>query len=319
MDRRATRLLLVLAASLTLVVGCGGSDDTATTRSSDEGRTTAQTTTTAGGEATGIENQTFDVGQDFWHSGFHISADSGEISSKKDDFSDEVTYFLTLGLTLENTGTTAGFIDTEMTIVTADNSYPASPLNDLGEVAAGTTAQGELTFLIDGGFDLPSAVLMVGGPDVNQARVPLAGGTEPVRLEPRSVDVAGTMSMELVDLTFKTAELRYDDPVGHREVDAGKQALILDFDVVSRKGGNWQIFATDFGLTLPDGTVIAPDRADIGSLPGSDEGVTTADRQLQFIVDGSPAGDYTLRLTPGTWFIGEDGVTDASFAFTIDG
>ncbi len=38
---------------------------------------------------------------------------------------------------------------------------------------------------------------------------------------------------------------------------------------------------------------------------------------MRFLVDGVPAGDYTLRLTPGSWFIGGDGVTEATFDFSI--
>jgi hypothetical protein len=315
MNRLFRVFLLVVAFAV--AAGCSSEGTSTSTTSSASTKSTAGApTSTTVGETAQLEAQTFDVGQDFWHSGFHITVDSGEITAEEDDFSDEVSYFLTLGLTSENPGP-EGFIDTEMAIVTANNSYPASPFSDLGIVAGGTTSQGELTFPIDADFDLTSAELVVGGTDINQARVPLAGGTEPVRLEPRSIDVSGTMSMQLLDLTFKTAELRYDDPVYHHQIDAGKLALILDFDVVSRKGGNWTILPTDFGLSLPNGTVVGPDRADVISLLGSDQGLTTADQQVQFIVDGSPAGDYTLQLTPGTWFVGDDGVTDTSFAFTI--
>lgn len=94
-------------------------------------------------------------------------------------------------------------------------------------------------------------------------------------------------------------------------------SLTLTFDALSRRGGNWQLFATDFALIKPDGTAIAPDSIEIGSLPGSDEGVTTADRYVQLFVDDMPAGDYTLRLTPGSWFIGDDGVTEATFEFSL--
>jgi hypothetical protein len=31
-----------------------------------------------------------------------------------------------------------------------------------------------------------------------------------------------------------------------------------------------------------------------------------------------PAGSYTLRFTPGTWFVGEDNVIEATFDFSIE-
>ena len=177
MNRRLPRMV-VFALSLAFVAGCGGNtDEASSTASSDDGGSTSQTTTTtttATSDAAGLENQTFEVGQDFWHSGFHITVDSGEISSKKDDLTDKVTDFLQLQLTLENTGTDSGFINTDMAVATADNTYPGSPLNDLGEVPGGASSQGELTFLIDESFDLSSAELVVGSADVTQARVPLA-------------------------------------------------------------------------------------------------------------------------------------------------
>jgi hypothetical protein len=52
-------------------------------------------------------------------------------------------------------------------------------------------------------------------------------------------------------------------------------------------------------------------------LPGSEAGTTTPDRWARFVVDEEPAGDYTLRFTPGSWFVGEDGVTEATFDFAI--
>ncbi len=108
----------------------------------------------------------------------------------------------------------------------------------------------------------------------------------------------------------------YIDSV-HRQVEDGKQALTLNMDVTSRNSGNWQIFATDLALIGPDGNAVVADDVGIGSLPGTDEGVTTPDLWMRFLVDELPPGDFIVKLTPGSWFIGEDGVTEATFDFTI--
>ncbi|MDH3307086.1 MAG: hypothetical protein OEO77_06170, partial [Acidimicrobiia bacterium] len=200
---------------------------------------------------------------------------------------------------------------------TTNNSYPYTQTTEIPDVPGGLKSQATFTFLIDDGFTLAGAELILGDPTQNQARVSLDGTTGAVRLEPTEPPVSGMLTMELIDLAFTRATVRYDLPDRHREVQQGKQALTLYFDAVSRKGGNWQVFATDFALILPDGTAIGPEAIDIGSLPGSAAGVATPDRYVQFLVDEDPGGDYTLRLTPGTWFIGDDGVTEATFEFSL--
>lgn len=312
-----TRLCALLLVT-SLIAACGGGDDETASTTATSGETAAdQVTTTTDKMGAALEAQTFDVGEDFWHSGFHITVESGEVIVEEDELAQEFDYFLNLNLTLENVGDDTGYIDTDTAIATTAGDYPGSVLNDLGDVGPGLTSEGELTYVIDENFNLAGAELIVGGPDVNQARIPLTSTGEVVRLKPRPVDVTGTLSLELIDLVITSAELRYDVPANHSQVDAGKLALTLSFDAISRKTGNWQIFATDLALILPDGTAIAPDGADIGSLPGSALGATTPDRYVRFIIDGSPAGTYELHLIPGTWFVGEDGVTETSIEFTI--
>jgi hypothetical protein len=123
--------------------------------------------------------------------------------------------------------------------------------------------------------------------------------------------------MELLDLTFSDADLQYDNPGFFSNVEAGNIALTLHFDATSRKSGNWQVFADDFALTLPDGSAITPSGSNLTPLPGSDEGTPTADLSLTFVVPDPAAGAYNLRLTVGDWFVGEDGVDEASYEFTL--
>ena len=258
------------------------------------------------------------VGQHFWHSGFRVDVVDGEIASTTDQLSKKVTRVLTLSATLENLGADTGFFGPSLAITTSDNSYPAIEFaNGVPDVPGGLKSKGTLVFLIDQEFDLASAELLVGNANENQARIPLNSSGDAVRLEPRELPIAGTLSMELVDLTFTSAALRYDVPDRHRQVEKGKLSLTLNFDVLSRKSGSWSIFATDLALILPDGIAIPPDDIVIGSLKGSDAGVSTTDRSARFLVDELPAGNYTLRLAPGSAFVGADGVTEATFDFSI--
>ena len=322
--RRVRPVLAVLAVSaLLLLAACGGGGDgdgvDATTglggsATAAPGGSGSGSTPTASG---GLEAQTFTVGEHFWHSGFRVDVTDGEIIVEENQLTGAVRHSLALNAKLENTGVDNGFFGPPLAVVTANNSYTSDFQSDIPDVPGGLTSNAVFRFAIDDAFDLASAYLLIGRPDESQAQVPLAGGGDAVRLEPSELAISGSLSMQLLDLNFTSASLRHDLPQSHRQVEAGKQALTLNFDAVSRKDGNWQLFAADFALIGPDGTAIVPDAIEIGSLPGSDEGVTTADRYVRFLVDEMPAGDYTLRLTPGGWFVGDDGVEEATFDFAL--
>lgn len=317
-DGRKRQGPAVFAVTILLVAACGGGPGSngSTPDPTREPLPTKQGASEA--PVGGIEDQIFAVGQHFWHSGFRVDVVEGEIASTEDNLSKRVTTVLRLSVTLENLGSGTGFFGPAVAIVTSDNSYAADPIaNGISDTPGGLKGKGFFLFLIDKDFDLPSAELLIGDPDENQARIPLSGNGTPVRLEPSEPPISGTLSMELVDLVFTSANLRYDNPDRHRQIEKGKLALTLTFDVVSRKSGSWNIHAQDLALILPDGIAVAADGIDIGSLEGSDEGLTTPDGSARFLVDEMPAGDYTLRFSPGSWAIGVDGVTEATFDFTI--
>lgn len=64
-------------------------------------------------------------------------------------------------------------------------------------------------------------------------------------------------------------------------------------------------------------SAIAAAGSGLGSLPGSDAGLDTSGLYVRFLIDDPPDGSYTLRFTPGSWFIPENGATEATFDFTL--
>ena len=70
-------------------------------------------------------------------------------------------------------------------------------------------------------------------------------------------------------------------------------------------------------LVLPDGTAVAPEATNFPNISGSDDGVTTDGISMTFLVDADAAGDYTLRFTAGSWFVGDDGVDQGTLEFTL--
>jgi hypothetical protein len=44
----------------------------------------------------------------------------------------------------------------------------------------------------------------------------------------------------------------------------------------------------------------------------------TSDLSIRFLVDNPASGEYTLRFTAGSWFIGSDEVAEGTFDFVIE-
>ena len=259
------------------------------------------------------------IHEEFGHICFHVELGGGTLSTAEERLlGTELAHLLTIDATFENLGPSQLFFDSDLVVVTPSDAYPARGSSDLPDVPGGLSSSGSLVFEVDEGFDPESAYLLVGAADENQARVPLgAQGGELVDLAPSEPPVSGVISLELIDLTFTSAELRADDPIVHRELDKGKRALTLHFDATSRKSGNWNIHAQDFALILPGGSAAAVDGSDLASLPGSDAGIDTTDLFVRFLVADPADGEYAMRLTPGSWFVGEDGVAEGTHMFDL--
>lgn len=311
----------VLACSLALAAAaCGGGDSTETTTRANLAPTTAPGGAGAGTAApTGdFEPQSFTVDHTVWHSGFKIDVRGGELSRDENALSGRVTHSLVLEVSYENLGPFDTFFDAQMAVVADGDSFVYENFGG-DSVGSGLSSKAELTFRVEEGFDPSGAQLIIGSGDEARATVPLGpGGGELVALEPIDVAVSGSISMELIDLEVTGGELRHDVPKSYRQVDSGELALTLRFDATNRKSGNWSIFADNFALVGPDGNAIGADGAELENLAGSDSGTVTSDMTIRFLVSDPPSGEYSLRFTPGNWFIGEDGATEATLDFTLD-
>jgi len=315
-------VVTVLALGGALLTACGGDDGDGAVPTG--GPTGGATTAPAGQSPADTDgpsdDEVFSIDAEFWHIGFRVELGDGTISTVEAGvFGNELKYLLSIDATFENLGTNELAFDSDLVIVAGSKSFAAGFGSQGPSVPGGLSGEGELIFEVDEGFDPESAYLLVGAADENQARVPLgAQGGELVDLAPSEPAVPDNISLELIDLTFTSAELRADVLWNHTEVDAGKRALTLNFDATSRRSGNWNIFATNFALILPGGSGIGVDRSELASLPGSDAGTDTTDLFVTFLVNDPVAGEYTLRFTPADPFIGEDGVDEVTVTFELD-
>ena len=309
-------IVAVLALGPALLAACSGGDD-------DDVEPTGGATTAPTGEnptaTDATADQQFAVNGEFWHIGFHVELGDGALSTVEEGaFGQELAHLLTIDASFENLGTSQLRFDSDLVIVAPSEAYSARGSSDLPDVPGGLSSSGTLIFEVDEGFDPASAYLLVGESGENQARVPLGPqGGELVDLAPSEQPVPENISMELIDLTFTSAELRADVLWSHSEVEAGKRELTLNFDATSRKSGNWNLFATNFALILPSGSAIGVERSELASLPGSDAGTDTTDLFVTFLIDAPVAGEYSLRFTPADPFVGEDGVDEVTVTFEL--
>lgn len=316
--QRSTSVLGILLSMALLIVACGGDSDV---RAEDDGQTLTDATQAEDGDDIDLtptmEEQAFTVGQEIWHSGFRIEFGEG-LSYQEERLSGDTLHYVSVDALFENLGEDEKILGSEINLVSngvaaiqsgGRESFPIVP--------GGLSSAGTVEYIVEPGFDFDNAELVVGREGEQQARVPLGSGGELVALAPAEVDLTGDLSMELIDIAFTSADLRYDIPINYEQAPEGKIALTINFDLTSRRDGNWNMFADDFALIVPDGTATAADGSLLNALPGSAAGTTTPDNYVRFLLDDPPAGDYTLRFTPSDPFIGEDGVTEATFDFTL--
>jgi hypothetical protein len=316
------RLIVLLLAFSLLIAACGGGESEPTSapvEDSGAAQPTVETASEGSESEDAFEPQQFSVNQEFWHSGFRVELSDGSYYIEENTLTGAVRYYVSITASFENLGDNQTFFYADAAIVWDGDSAPHLLSSDFPDVPSGLASKGEFIFEVDENFDATSAHLLIGSGGDNRAQVPLGPeGGDLIALEPTEPSIEGSISLELIDLTFHSAELRADRPMSYTEVEDGKLALTLKFDATSRNQGNWNVYAQDFALILPSGSAVGPDGSELESLPGSESGVVTSDLSIRFLVDNPASGEYTLRFTAGSWFIGSDEVAEGTFDFVIE-
>jgi hypothetical protein len=265
--------MLVLAAC-----GGGGDDDEATTTTKPVDRTTTS--------RRAIAADSVDVDEQAWFGGFKLTFLKASLTSS------DLGNLVEIETEFENEGDADAPLNAEMNLASAGENYEVDS-SDVPNVPGKAKGKGSLKFTVDGSFTFDDAVLTIGSSDLNQAFIPIGDEGDLVTLEPRPITVSGTAQSGTLKIDARAAELRYDDPDRHAQVEEGKAALGLTIDAtfVSDFAGGFALTAANLGLTLPDGTTVAPDVSPIELLqPRS----TLTDQLVRFIVDNPPEGKYQL-------------------------
>jgi hypothetical protein len=206
---------------------------------------------------------------------------------------------VTIETTFDNAGVDNAVLDATLVLESAGESYELDDVSsELPEVPGGTSNNGTLAFAVGDAFSFDDALLTVGSPAVQQARVPLGTEGELVTLEPRDLTITGSATAGQLSIDAHDGVLRADVPETHRQSEAGELVLTIGFDVTnSGTGGGGYAFGPDnLALTRPDGTSVAWDDGPIELLGHQ---VTLPDQEVRFVVDDPAAGTYALLIREG--------------------
>jgi hypothetical protein len=271
-------------ALLGVVAACGGSGDAGEERASRR----AAATTTPAASAGEVGDSTVEVGKTFWFAGFKVTVRTATLQNR-DARGGAGAPVVTIAATFENVGDDRARFDDDLVLQSRGRShFRPGPGHEPPEVPSGVTADGTVEIVVDPTFRFDDAVLVVGGADVNQARVPLGRSGTMAAHEPRPVALSGRMETPALTVDLRGGELRSDQPRFHRQVESGRRALVVNFNqTVSGCRPNFSTLTYNLDLVRPDGTTAnAEDTGDFGK----------ADNFVVFLVPEPPGGKYTLRL-----------------------
>jgi len=305
---RRSALVAVITLGL-LAAACGGGEQDVSGRA--RGIVALTTTTRPPFEDTDLQ-----FSEEFWHSGFRVELNRAEVWTSTTRFTNRTSYWLTLWGNFENLGDEVASFEPEMAIEESGVAY-VNRAGDPPRLLPGTSALGELTFLIPEDLNMETAEFVVGSEVESRARIQLDGSGPSTRLEPIEVAAAGQTATELIDLAVTGGLLSHDVPQWHQQLAAEQRALTLGLGVTSRASSDGQITAEDFSLVLPDGSVVAPAVADLVTVRGAADGPATSNLTVTFIVEADLAGDYVLRLALPEAFVAEAGDSEAMLEFSL--
>ena len=270
-----------VVAAMFVLAACGGGDDDAATTTTK--KSVDRTTTSAGAAAA----DSVDVDEEAWFGGFKLTFLKASLTPG--DFGGNLVEIET---EFENEGDADAPLNAEMNLASAGENYEVDS-SDVPNVPGKAKGKGNLKFTVEDSFTFGDAVLTLGRSDENQAVIPIGDEGELVTLEPRAITVSGSAQPGTLKVDALEGELRYDVPGRHGQVEEGKAALSITFNAtfVSDFAGGFPFVPENLGLTLPDGTSVAPDESPIELLQPQS---TITDQVVRFIVDNPPEGTYQL-------------------------
>jgi len=233
-----------------------------------------------------------------WADGFAITAD--RVTATPQDGSVE----LAIALSYENmvaathTPTNNAHLEVDGTAVdlTFDSPNVAGKLKGKGTATAtvpASSAGADTASLLD------NTVLVYGGADDNQMRIPFAANANVDSIQPRGITVGQVFTDDKASVTLSQAYLWPSYKTGEKD----KYELWVQVDANCQPGCfGWTIHPSNFFVTSPTGKAAPADTRSPFTDPGpADESNLSRSHNIQgqwlvFVIDAPATGDYTFAL-----------------------
>jgi hypothetical protein len=289
-------VIIAIVAMLTVfAVACGGGGD-------DEPDATdtpeVVETATEAGPTSAPATDSMAIDQDVWHAGWKVSL--GTATLETDSIGVRI---VSIDAVFENLSTSTSSFNSQIAFVSGGNAYSDTALeHELPRVPGGLTGTGIIAIQVDDDFTLDDATLIIGNPDNNQVTVPIGPDSpdELVTLEPIDIPASGSADAGPIAFSVTGVEVRADLPDWSDEVEAGKLALTVSFEVTPASGipiGNGVLQSDNVALRVPDGSALAvrtDGRSGVNELLQGREGTLISDLSARFIIDQPAAGTYAF-------------------------
>jgi hypothetical protein len=233
-----------------------------------------------------------------WADGFAITAD--RVTATPQDGSVE----LAIALSYENmvaathTPTDNAHLEVDGTAVDLafDSPNVAGKLKGKGTATAtvpSSTAGADTAKLLD------NTVLVYGGADDNQMRIPFAAGADVDSIQPRGITVGQVFTDDKASVELSQAYLWPSYKTGEKD----EYELWVQVDANCQPGCfGWKIHPNDFFVTSPTGKAAPADTRSPFTDPGPfddnnlDKSHNIQGQWLVFVIDAPATGDYTFAL-----------------------
>ena len=198
---------------------------------------------------------TYQLDSDVWYAGLVLHIDLATTALDSRGGTVDVAF------RVDNPSEEDADLDAKMTLVVGGTRIEPTRESHVPTTPAGQTAEGLLTFELQGIASAADAVLEIGADPDHVAMVPFtpeagrAVGFKPIEKTLKGSGAAGTLQ-----LTLRHGQLRWDLPDWNQELAATLRALTITYDVTNNGdfSGGFAFTEGNVALRLPNGKTVHP-------------------------------------------------------------
>ncbi|WP_157574114.1 hypothetical protein [Nocardia jejuensis] len=232
------------------------------------------------------------IGKTGWYEGFEITVDKATVVP--DEFGGGK---LTVDITYKNTRLDNATMSNN-TYLQVGGQVDGGASFDSPEVPGKGSATGKVTTPIraleDANHWLDTVTVLYGQSSDNQTKIPLSASGKVESVQPRSVNVTGTLTQDQTTIEITGATLT----PSYTKNELGKMELALHVKIIGGSGisdGGSNIYYDWFSIKTPAGQLVTADtRGPINELLNRNETIDNPKNEAIFVVPSPGTGQYVL-------------------------